>query len=150
MSASIAALVVTVLVIGLLPLSGRAKATASVDGNELRVVPVGLAKMWAARGHVAVPARAVQSVEVVADPPPLGWRVAGTGVPGVCRAGYFRGGGTKTFAVVGRSRPLVEITLSGAKYDRIVFSANDPDALVRSLRTTLGSPTSDQATRRRA
>jgi uncharacterized membrane protein len=148
--ANVVGFAVAVAVLALLPFAGRTTAAASVEAGQLRVTPVGLAKMWAARSKVVVPAGSVESIDTRPDLPKLGWRIGGTGMGGFCSAGNFRRRGTKSFAIVGRSRPLVEILLNGAKYDRIVFSAADPEGLVRSLRTKLGAPTSGQGTRRRA
>ena len=113
-------------------------AELSRDGDELVVRLSTLEKAEAAHGDVRIPFSSVRGAEVVDDAAHAvpGWKVIGAGWPGSFAIGTYSGGpdDQKTFAVVHRDSPEgVKVTLEGAKFDLIVVSCEDPEAVMRQL-----------------
>ncbi|HVV37740.1 MAG TPA: hypothetical protein VHC63_14105 [Acidimicrobiales bacterium] len=114
-----------------MPVGGRAVARVEVGDDAVRVVPVGMAKLWALRSSVRIPALRIKSVDLFADPDDE--------LRGKPKLGRFHSKDTRAFLVVGTGRPVVVIECSGGRYDRVVFSATDPDAALRDVRRVVGS-----------
>ena len=93
---------------------------------------------WVEANHrdVTVPRSAVTTARVAADGlrEVHGHRAPGTELPGLMKVATFRGTGEKTFAVCRRHGPALVLELTGASYDRIVATVDDPEhaALVLS------------------
>ena len=108
------------------------------QGDDLVVKLSPLEKVEAAHGDVRVPFSAVQGAEAVDDAAHAvpGWKVVGAEWPGSFAIGTFSGGPDhqKTFAVVHHDHPRgVKVHLEGAKFDLIVLSCPDPEAVLSQL-----------------
>jgi hypothetical protein len=82
------------------------------------------------RRSVTIPIPRIESVQLFDD---------GTGFGRRVKAGRFRDGTTKSFLVVGRRRPVVVIECPRGEFDRVVFSAKDPEAIEHKISRSLGS-----------
>lgn len=92
-------------------------------------------KVEAIHRDVTVPRSAVTTARVAADGlrEVHGLRAPGTEVPGLMKVGTFRGAGGTTFAVCNGHGPAVVLELTGASYDRIVATVDDPEHAARVL-----------------
>ncbi|HVT78139.1 MAG TPA: hypothetical protein VHD87_13975 [Acidimicrobiales bacterium] len=108
-----------------------AVARVEVDDAAVRVVPVGLAKLWAMKTSVRIPVLRIRSVDLFFDDYDE--------LRGKPKIGRFHSKDTRAFLVVGTGRPVVVIECSGGAYDRVVFSAADPEAVVRDVGRVVGS-----------
>jgi hypothetical protein len=86
-------------------------------------------------GDIDVPRSAVTAVRVAADPSRelRGIRSPGTGWPGVIALGHRRGKGVHDFAAVYRNRPSIVVELRGQRFDRLVVSCDDPEAVAAAI-----------------
>jgi len=86
-------------------------------------------------GDIVVPRDAVTAVRVAPDPRRelRGIRAPGTGWPGKIALGHRRGDGIHDFAAVYGNRPSVVVELTGRRFDRLVVSCEDPDAVAAEL-----------------
>jgi Bacterial PH domain len=113
-------------------------AKLSREGDELVVELSNVEKAEAAHGDVKVPVSSVRAVDVVDDAVHAvpGLKVIGAGWPGRFAIGTFSGGPDhmKTFAVVHHDHPRgVRVRLEGERFDQLVISCEDPEALVGQL-----------------
>jgi hypothetical protein len=88
-------------------------------------------------GDIDVPRSAVTAVRVAPDPSRelRGIRSPGTGWPGVIALGHRRAKGVHDFAAVYRNRPSVVVELEGQRFDRLVVSCDDPEAVAAAITT---------------
>jgi hypothetical protein len=112
-------------------IGSRSVARVEVADDEVRVIPVGLAKMWSVRRVVRIPVARIKTVELFAD--------EDDEFRGRVKTGRFRASGVTAFLVVGAGRPVVVIECPGRPFDRVVFSAEDPEAAVRDISGVLPS-----------
>jgi hypothetical protein len=108
------------------------------EGDELVVVLSTAEKVEAGHGDVRVPVSSVRSADVVGDAVHAvpGFKIIGSAWPGRFAIGSFSGGSdhTKTFAVVHHDHPRgVRVQLEGQRYDQLVISAEDPEAVLDQL-----------------
>jgi hypothetical protein len=85
-------------------------------------------KFWGFSRDIRVPLSAVRAVSTPhnAWAELRGWRVAGTGIPGVVALGTRRHGDGYDFTAVRRQRPTVQVDLNGPpRWQRIVVSVDD-------------------------
>jgi hypothetical protein len=138
---AVAFFALVVALIATLPFAGQASAQIRVEDDFARVVPLGLSKVWALRRSITIPLSSIAAVRTEAAPRRIraGWRIAGTAIPGLAYAGYFRERGVRSFLVVGRRRPLVLVECRGARFDRVLFSCDDPEETARQLSGALPS-----------
>ncbi len=109
------------------------RARVEVSADELRVIPAGLAKLWALRWALTVPLVAIDDVRTYVEDEGT------TELNAPRKAGTYRAKGVKAFLVVGKGRPVVVIECPGAKFDRVVFSAEHPETVVRAITRALPS-----------
>ena len=97
-------------------------------------------KLESLHGDVAVPRSAITSARVVGDGMEElhGLRMPGTGIPGLLMVGTLRDGDFVTFAVCRARRPAVVVELAGQSYDRLVITADGPEAVVAALAAARG------------
>ena len=130
-----------VLLVGGVYLSVRDRNLATVEpvGDSLVITPRGFNKVWALKGEIKVPLVNVKSVRV-AEPRelPWGWRVPGTAVPGLIRAGSYTRRGEWSFYLFRGDRPVVLIELDGNRYRRIGVEIADPNGVASNLNKCLG------------
>jgi hypothetical protein len=118
-------------------------ANISREGNEL-VVELSIGeRILAMHRDVRVPLSAVTSIDVVDEPirriqglKPRNFKVVGGYWPGRFAYGSFFDGAVRQMlfaAVNGRKPQGLEITLSGAKYTRLILGLDDPDATKTAL-----------------
>jgi hypothetical protein len=110
-------------------------ATLIIDDDTITVSLTATEKVQALHGDVTVPRFAVTEVRTVLDgmAEVLGLRAPGAGLPGVMKVGTWRSREGTTFAVCHRQRPAIVLHLSGAKYDRVVVTLDDPEHVMRAL-----------------
>jgi len=112
-------------------------ADVAREGNEIVLKLSTGERILAMRGRVRVPVSAVKSVDVVDKPirriqglKPRNFKVFGGYWPGWFAYGSFLDGDVRQLlfaAVSGRKPRGLEITLSGAKYTRLIVSLDRPD-----------------------
>jgi len=106
-----------------------------VHDGEVEVHLSALEKVGALHGEVRVPLSAVVGAHAVDNPWPelRGIRAPGTGLPGEIMLGTCRGSFGKDFAAVYRHKPAVVVELQGEEYQRLIVTAEDPEATLREL-----------------
>jgi hypothetical protein len=84
---------------------------------------------------ISVPRSAVAAARVVrpARDGIRGIRAPGAGWPGTIALGHWRGRGYHDFVAVYGNHAGVVLELTGQRFDRLVVSVDDPDAVVASL-----------------
>ncbi|MFE3442828.1 hypothetical protein ACFXNW_07340 [Nocardia sp. NPDC059180] len=107
-----------------------------VTGTTVTVHVLGAHRLLALRDEVSFDLSAVTGVaaaEIDRRPP---WvRAPGTFFPGVIAAGTFRGKGRKEFWDTGFDGRGVRIELAGTDFTRLVVDVEDPNDVLRMLRT---------------
>jgi hypothetical protein len=111
-----------------------------IKDGDLVLTVEGLDKLLALRSHLTVPLRHITGVR--ADPDALsaidkGWKVAGSGIPGVLRAGIFQGSDGRVFWDVHGEGHAIVITLSDESYGELVVDVADPGATVAKIKAAL-------------
>lgn len=133
--------VLLVLLVGGIYLSVRDRnlGTIEVEGSSVVVTPRGLNKAWALKSRLAVPLACIDSIRVV-DPKqlPWGWRMPGTDVPGLIRAGSYTRKGEWSFYLFRGGKPVVLIELHGTRFTRIGVETHDPASVASELNKALG------------
>jgi len=109
------------------------------DGNLVLTVK-GADKFLALRSHLTIPLRHITGVR--SEPDALrtvdkGWKIAGSGIPDVLRAGTFRSYDGRVFWDVHQAGHAIVITLSDESYAELVVDVEDPDAAVSRLQAAL-------------
>lgn len=109
-------------------------ARLTVDGSALIMALNPLEKLGALHGSVRVPLTAIAAMEpcdAIWDEL-RGWRMPGTGLPGMIALGTWRYSGGKDFvAVCGRGG--VVVTLAGLEWNRLLVSCRDPRRVCREI-----------------
>jgi len=105
------------------------------EGDEVVVRLNDLEKAGALSGDVRVSASSVRSARVTEHPfrELRGWRMPGTGIPGVIALGTWRYDGGRDFVAVYRGGPAVIVELEGTEPRRLIVSAHDAADVVTSL-----------------
>ncbi len=94
------------------------------------------------RRRLRVPVSAVRGIAVLPrdQVPRSGFRLPGTSVPGLVRAGSYRVGASRELWCVGRGPELLVVQLEpGQSYRRWVLEVDDPQADLARLRPVLGA-----------
>jgi hypothetical protein len=88
-------------------------------------------------GDIEAPLSACTAVRVAPEPSRelRGIRSPGTGWPGLIALGHRRASGVHDFAAVYRNRPAVVVELEGQRFDRLVVSCDDPEAVAAAIST---------------
>ncbi|CAO5172885.1 conserved hypothetical protein [Frankia sp. AiPs1] len=115
---------------------------ASLEVREQRVEVVlrGIERLGALRGDVSVGLDEVLDVRTSAEPfgELRGWRLPGTGLPGVIALGTWRSRDGKDFAAVYRGRPAVVVEVRpGGEFRRLLVADEDAEQTVSRLRTAV-------------
>jgi hypothetical protein len=86
-------------------------------------------------GDISVPLSAVSAVRVVrpARDGIRGIRAPGTGWPGVIALGHWRARGVHDFVAVYGNHAGVVVELTGQRFDRLVVSVDDPEAVAAAI-----------------
>jgi hypothetical protein len=119
-------------------------AQLMVEGDELVVRLTRGEKFWAFHGNVRVPLSAVRSVSVPEYPLQAlrGWRMAGTGFPGLVVLGTRRHANGYDFVAIHRQQMAVQVDLNGPpRWQRILVSLPadlDPQAEARAIAAAAG------------
>ena len=109
----------------------------SVTGGQVRFEVIGLDKFWAFKSRIDVPAQSITGARQ--DPEaarrPRGWRLPGTSVPGIVRAGSYYGQGQRVFWDVWYSHleRVIVVELQGQRYSRLIIEVPDPAAALRTI-----------------
>lgn len=127
---NIVAFAIIIATFGLLVAGGgKTRATVTVSDSFIRVTPIGISKLFSFRGNKLMATSDFESITTADDVRTLGlgFRVGGTSLPGIVTAGHFwsKTNG-RSFAVIGKGRPVVVIKAKGDKGRRMVFSSDDP------------------------
>ena len=117
-----------------------AVADLEVEGDELVLHLQAIEKAEGVHGDIRVPLSAVTAVRSVDDPWPelRGVRAPGTGLPNVIAVGTRRGDFGKDFAAVHGKGPAVVVELEGARFSRLVVTADDAAARAASVAQAAG------------
>src|SRR4051794_1890773 len=112
----------------------------TVADGEVRVALSTAEKLAGLLRDVRVPLTAVRDVRVERDAlgAVRGMRAPGFALPGRTKIGTWRGGGRRAFVVARRDVPAVRVTLQGARYDELLVSTPEADAVVAEVRARAG------------
>jgi hypothetical protein len=110
-------------------------AEIRVSDDELELHLSVLEATGAFHGSIRVPLSSVTAARVIEHPTDelRGLRVPGTSLPGVVELGTWVGSFGKDFWAVDKPGAAVILELEGQKYERLIASQKDPDAVVRAL-----------------
>lgn len=118
----------------------------SIHGDRARFEVTGWDKLWALKSQLEIPLAHVRSVRI--DPEPArgwwhGWKLAGSGIPGLLTAGtFYQHDGAVFFDVHDPDRTIV-LELDHEFYKRLVLEVPSPEAAVALLNDALASVTKD-------
>ncbi|MEA2185030.1 MAG: hypothetical protein QOK16_41 [Solirubrobacteraceae bacterium] len=114
-------------------------ATLTPDDDSLLLRLSTLEKLGALHGDVRVALSAVQAIDAVQHPfrELRGIRAPGTGLPGQIALGTWRYRGGKDFVAIYRGKPGLIVRVRGAPFQRLLVSADEPDAVAACLRSAL-------------
>lgn len=92
-------------------------------------------KAEALHGDLTLPRSAIAGVRVVSScmDEVHGFKLVGSGIPGVMMVGTFRGSGGSTFALCHGNGPGIVLDVTGEHYDRIVLSIDNPEQVAAEL-----------------
>jgi hypothetical protein len=92
-------------------------------------------KAEALHRDLTVPRSAITGVRVVSScmDEVHGFKLVGSGIPGVMMVGSFKGGDGSTFALCHGNGPGLVLDLTGQHYDRIVVSIDNPEQVASQL-----------------
>ena len=113
-----------------------------VEGNRVRFQVEGWDRLWALKSQLEIPLAHVRDAR--ADPEPArGWwhglRLPGTQIPGLLTAGSFYQNGGFVFYDVHDPERTVVIELDHEHYERLVIEVEDPEAVVKTLRSAIAA-----------
>lgn len=109
--------------------------------TDLHITLTGAEKLAALHGDLVIPLANMIGAEVLGPKwwMQLGLRVPGTGLPGVVIAGTYKWQGDNAFVSWTRGKQVLQINLTGHKYDRIVVGVDDAEAWVDTITMYLTS-----------
>lgn len=89
----------------------------------------------ALHGDLTLPRSAIIAVRVVSSgmDEVHGFKLVGSGIPGVTMVGSFKGGEGSTFALCHGNGPGIVLDLTGQHYDRIVLTIDNPEQFAAEL-----------------
>ncbi len=92
-------------------------------------------KAEALHRDLTVPRSAITGVRVVSScmDEVHGFKLVGSGIPGVMMVGSFKGGDGSTFALCHGNGPGIVLDLTGQHYDRIVLTIDNPEQVAAEL-----------------
>ena len=111
-------------------------STVHVRNGHLEVRLSPFEKLFGRVRDQVVPTAAVTDVQVVPDGlvAATGLRAPGLALPGRRKVGTWRGRGVTRFVCVRRGEPALRIAVSGSRFDELVVSTPDADAVAAQLR----------------
>jgi hypothetical protein len=114
----------------------RPVATLLIDEDAVTVSLSRAEKLEALQGDLRIPRSCLAHARVVSDgvAEVRGPRGGGLGIRGRALIGTFRQSGCTTLAVCHGQRPAIVLELVGLRFDRMVVTVADPQALVNALR----------------
>jgi hypothetical protein len=115
-------------------------STVSVSNGRLTVRLRPWEKVAGLLGDLDVPVTAVAAADAVPDGTRAlqGFRAPGLGVPGGPRIGTWRGSGATRWVAVRPGRPALRLLLRGQRYDEVLVTTPDAEALAGDLRAQAG------------
>jgi hypothetical protein len=92
-------------------------------------------KAEALHGDLTLPRSAITGVRAVSSSMDEvhGFKLVGSGIPGVMMVGSFKGGDGSTFALCHGNGPGLVLDLTGQHYDRIVLTIDNPEQVAAEL-----------------
>jgi hypothetical protein len=101
----------------------------------------GLEKVEGIHGDLHVPLSSVRDVEVVERSLDLiqGFKLPGTGIPGMTAVGIWVSPDGKTIAGEHPASRGTVVHLEGQSYQQLVVGSDNPEALAESVRTAMGN-----------
>ncbi|MEA2231969.1 MAG: hypothetical protein QOD83_1785 [Solirubrobacteraceae bacterium] len=114
-------------------------ATLAPDDDSLLLRLSTLEKLGALHGDIRAALSAVQAIDAVQNPfrELRGIRAPGNGLPGQIALGTWRYRGGKDFVAIYRGKPGVIVRLRGTPFQRLLVSADEPDAMAACIRSAL-------------
>ncbi|MCM3883603.1 hypothetical protein [Frankia sp. R82] len=115
-------------------------ASLEIRDKRVEVVLSGLERLGALRGDVSVALDEVLDVRTSHEPfrELRGWRLPGTGLPGVIALGTWRSRDGRDFAAVYRGRPAVVVEVRpGAEFRRLLVGDDQAEDTVSRLRAAV-------------
>jgi hypothetical protein len=111
-----------------------------IEGQNLKVTISGWDAIWALKRGLTIPLNHVVGASVQPVSNKLGFKVAGTGIPGGLKAGWFRAKGENEFWLAHKRTEALEITLRDEKYARLMLQVEDPQATAETINAFIGAP----------
>jgi hypothetical protein len=110
-------------------------ANLVIDADTVTVQMSPAEKAEALHRDLTIPRSAITGVRVVSSGMDAvhGFKLLGSGVPGVLMVGTFKGADGSTFAICHGNGPAIVIDITGEHFDRIVMSVDDPEHIASEL-----------------
>lgn len=107
-----------------------------VVGDELFVNVQGLHKLLAFKGSLTIPLNHISAVERAPEIPrqDIGWKLIGSGIPGLIRAGTYQGKEGMAFWDVSNHEKAIKIDLHDESYACLIVEVEDPDQAIALIR----------------
>jgi hypothetical protein len=118
----------------------RMAISVRIEGQNLKVTISGWDTFWALKRSLTIPLDHVVGASVEPVSNKMGWKVAGTGIPGGIKAGWFRAKGQNEFWLVHKRTEALEIKLRDEKYVRLMLQVEDPEATAETINSIIGAP----------
>ena len=117
--------------------------TVTVEGDKAHFEVEGTHRLWALRSHLEIPLEHISRVYAEPDPP-MGWfegfRMYGTDIPHVFRAGSFWLHGNRVFFDVRHPENTVVVVLNHEDFAELIIEVADPEAVINTLMPHLPTP----------
>jgi hypothetical protein len=110
--------------------------TIEISGDNLEIHVRGLHKLWAFKGSLSIPLAHISAVDHAPEIKisEMGWKMAGSRIPGLIRAGTFKGKDGLAFWDVHDQSKAIKVDLHDEDYAYLVLEVDDPNAAIASLR----------------
>lgn len=113
----------------------------SITGDRLVIEPLGLNRVWSFTRRLVFPLTHVRGATF--DPgmrdEPKGWRGPGLGLPGKLVGTFHHGGKKQFWNIAGYERAVVITLDENERFDRVVITVDDPNAVADAINIALGA-----------
>lgn len=111
-----------------------------IGGKKVLFEVQGLDKLWSLRSQLEIPITHIKSVKI--DPSPaMGWfqgfKLAGTDVPNIFKAGTFYQQGELVFWDVNDPKNTIVVELKDEKYKKLIVEVSNPEKEVKKINSSL-------------
>ena len=112
----------------------------TVSGDNAIFEVEGWDKLWSLRSRLQIPLAHIKGAHADSAPA-MGWfqgfKIVGTGLPNIFRAGTFYQQGNLVFWDVHSPEKTIVIDLEHERFDKLIIEVADPDGAVRQLENAI-------------